>query len=397
MKRSLPIILCCVLLGGCRWRQPDHLPEIEFSKVPIADAGGGAQLGIIEGRAIGARPGQQIVLFARSGAWYVQPFADQQFITILPDSTWKSATHLGTEYAALLVEPGYLPPAKTDSLPTPSGTVIVVATTPGEARLLVPMFWQSWWFRLTGGFACIFALVASYRLRIRHLTRQMNVRFEERLAERMRIAQELHDTLLQGFLSASMHMHLAVERLPDDSPVRQSLDHVQQLMERVIEEGQNTVRGLRSITADSLNLEQAFSRIQQELIIPKEIRQKEIGEQIEFRVIVEGKPRPLHPIIRDEVYRIGREILVKALRHSGARGIEIEVGYAASHLRLIIRTEGYGIESEAMQPGLDAGIRERAERIGARIKVRKRSKTGAKIELSVPGRIAFEKRAGAGN
>jgi hypothetical protein len=99
-------------------------------------------MAVIKGRVSGARAGQQIVLFARSGAWYVQPFIDQSFTKIQPDSTWSSSTHLGTEYAALLVEPGYRPPVTTDVLPSIGGGVIAVTIAPGEVRLLAPVFWQ---------------------------------------------------------------------------------------------------------------------------------------------------------------------------------------------------------------------------------------------------------------
>ena len=87
-----------------------------------------------------------------------------------------------------------------------------------------------------------------YRLRVRQVARQLSVRFEARLAERTHIAQELHDTLLQGFVSASMQLHVAVDRLPEDSPAKTSLGRVADLMGRVIDEGRNAVRGLRSST-----------------------------------------------------------------------------------------------------------------------------------------------------
>src|SRR5215468_6849473 len=217
----------------------------------------------------------------------------------------------------MLVEPEYRPPAVTDVLPNKGGEVIAVAVVRGEARLLVPVFWQTWWFRLSGGLACLFVLLAFHRFRLRQLTRQLNARFDERLEERMRIAQDLHDTLLQGFLSASMQLYVAVEQLPEDSPARSQLSRVQQLMGRVIEEGRNTVQGLRSITADSLDLERAFSRIPQELA-----GNNESGEKLRFRVTVKGRPRPLHPITRDEVYRIGREALINTFRRSRTKALK---------------------------------------------------------------------------
>src|SRR4030095_4498667 len=90
------------------------------------------------------------------------------------------------------------------------------------------------------------ACMTIYRARLQRLTRQLNVRSEERLAERTRIAQELHDTCLQGFLSSSMQVHVAADQIPDDSTAKPILSRSLQLMGQVIEEGRNAVRGLRS-------------------------------------------------------------------------------------------------------------------------------------------------------
>lgn len=250
---------------------------------------------------------------------------------------------------------------------------------------MMPAFWQTWWLRACVVLACALIVVALYRLRLRQLTKQLNVRFEERLAERTRIAQELHDTLLQGFLSASMQLHVAVDRLPPESPSRPSLSRVLDLMSQVIEEGRNAVRGLRSSPSGLTNLEQAFARVQQELAIE---------DDVGFRVIVDGQPRPLHPLLRDEVYRIGREALVNAFHHSRAKSIQIELEYAASRLRVLVRDNGCGIDPQTLQSGRDGhwglrGMRERAERIGAKLHVWSRPASGTEVELLVPSHIAF--------
>jgi signal transduction histidine kinase len=376
--------ICCMLPGGCRARQPNAGPYIEFTRVPLVDEGGQEKLDVVEGRVIGARPGQQIVLFARSGAWYVQPFANQHFTQIQPDSKWRSSTHLGTEYAALLVEPGYQPPSSTDVLPGEGEGVIAVAIQKGD-----PVFWQRWWFLLLCVLAFMSALLALYSYRLHQGTKQLHLRFEERLAERMRIAQEIHDTLLQGVISASMQLHVAVDNLPADLPVKPSLTHVLQVMGQVLEEGRNALQRLRSsASSGSLDVEQAFSRIQQELAI---------REQIGFRVTVEGRPRPVHPIIRDEVYRIGREALVNAFRYSRAKSIEVRVEYKAKHLRVVVRDDGGGIEPQVLRSGREghwglSGMRERAEGIGARLRVRSRASAGTEVTLSVPGHVAFERQ-----
>jgi signal transduction histidine kinase len=371
-----------MVLSGCRAPHTNRGPYIEFTKVPLAEEGGPDKLDVIEGRIIAAHSDLQIVLFARSGAWYVQPLADEPFTQIQADSNWRSTTHLGTEYAALLVEPGYQPPPVTDALPGEGGGVIAVARVKG-----VPVFWQRWWFLLLCGLAALSALLAFYSYRLHQSSRQLNLRFEERLAERTRVAQELHDTLLQGVISASMQLHIAVDRLPEDLPAKPSLARVLQVMGQVVEEGRDALQRLRSsASSDSLYVEQAFSRIRQEFAVE---------EQVDFRVIVEGRPRPVHPIIRDEVYRIGREALINAFRHSRAKSIEVKVEYKAKHLRVVIRDDGGGIDPQVLRSGREghyelSGMRERAERIGARFKVRSRAAAGTEVELSVPGHVAFQ-------
>jgi signal transduction histidine kinase len=222
---------------------------------------------------------------------------------------------------------------------------------------------------------------------LRNLTKQLNYRFEERLAERTRIARELHDTLLQGFLSASMQLHIADDHIAPGSQAKPLVGRVLALMAQVIEEGRNAVRGLRLSNTDLEDLEQGFSRIWQEV---------GAREGTTFGVLAEGEARVLHPVIREEVYRIGREALVNACRHSHADHIEVELEYAPGYLRLLVRDNGKGIDPEVVRAGRReghwglSGMRERAERIGARFKVLSSASAGTEIELSVPGQIAFK-------
>ncbi len=251
---------------------------------------------------------------------------------------------------------------------------------------IAPAFWQTWWFRVSGLVALGLIALAFYRIRLLQLTRQLNVRFEERLAERTLIAQELHDTLLQGFLSASMQLDVAVDQLPESSPVRPRLVRILDLMRQVTEEGRNALRGLRLSNNNSEDIAVALSSINQEL--------NSAGETV-FRVIVEGTSRPLHPIVRDEVYRIGREAVVNAFRHARAKNITVEVAYLENQLRVLINDDGCGIDSEVLESGRDghwglSGMRERAERIKARLKVLSRVGSGTEVELSVPTAVAFQ-------
>jgi signal transduction histidine kinase/ligand-binding sensor domain-containing protein len=248
-----------------------------------------------------------------------------------------------------------------------------------------PAFWQTWWFRLSClGTSAALALLL-YRYRLSQLSRQLNVRFEERLAERTRIAQELHDTLLQGFLSASMQLNVTVDGLPEDSPVKPRLSRTLQLMEKVIEEGRNVVRGLRPPKSGPLDLEQAFCRVHRELAVQ---------EDVEFRVIVEGHRRALVPAVRDEAYRIGREALVNAFCHSQARNIEAELEYGTAELRILVRDNGRGLDPQVLRSGREGhwglpGMRERAESIGARLSLWSSPTAGTEVELAIPGHVAF--------
>ena len=377
------LILLSVVVGGCA-RSDKALghtqPVIKFTRVPVAGADDPGKTAEISGQVIGGEPGQQIVLYSKAvAAWGVQPFANQPFTRIRPDSTWDSWTHPGSEYAALLVGPEFQPPATTVDLPTDG--VFATAVVRGELP-----FWLRWWFPLACVGVGLMAILAFYRLRLRHTTKNMKLRFEERLAERMRVAQELHDTLLQGMISASMQLDVAMDHLPPDAPVQPALRHIMQIMDQVIEEGRTTLRGLRSSTEGAHDMELAFLRVREDL---------GVDHKIAYRVLVEGSPLPLQPAIHDEVYSIGREALVNAFRHSGASNIEVELEYTPSRMRVLVRDNGRGINPDVLRIGRDghwglSGMRERAERIGARFKIMSGLSAGTEVELSVPGHIVFQ-------
>jgi signal transduction histidine kinase len=246
---------------------------------------------------------------------------------------------------------------------------------------------------LISGTVCIAKAVAraleralSDRFQVLQLDRELDVRFEERHMERTRIARELHDTLFQGFLSASMQLHVALERIPEDSASKPLVGHALKLMEHAIEEGRITLQGLRSPQRKFQDLEQAFADVQHQLALQSTTR---------FRIFVQGRPRQWKKWVRDEAYCIGREAIVNAYRHSGGQSIETEIEYSPKRVRLVIRDDGCGIDPELLQSGRRGhcgllNMRERAERIDARIRVLSRAKGGTEVELSVPGCVAFE-------
>jgi hypothetical protein len=132
-------LLFTFLLCGCGSPRADVVPAVEFTLLPPAGAGSPDKLGIIEGRVKFAKPGQRIVLFARSGIWWVQPTVADPFTAIKPDGSWRNQTHPGSAYAAVLVNPGYQPPTTMDALPEVGGVVVSVARVEGKALSRPPV------------------------------------------------------------------------------------------------------------------------------------------------------------------------------------------------------------------------------------------------------------------
>ena len=116
---------------------------------------------------------------------------------------------------------------------------------------------------------------------------------------------------------------------------------------------------------------------------------------VDFRIVVEGKQRPLPLLIRDEVCRISREAIINAFRHANATKIEVEIEYTPCSLGIVVRDNGAGIDSKLLQTGREShwglsSMRERAEKISAKLSVLSRLGAGTEVQLSVPGDIAFE-------
>jgi signal transduction histidine kinase/ligand-binding sensor domain-containing protein len=248
-------------------------------------------------------------------------------------------------------------------------------------------FYETRWFAALLVVLGAIGLWLLYRFRVRRVAATIQRLYDERLDERARIARELHDTLLQGFLSASMQLYVARERVGDSSPAKPIIDNVLELVTKVSEEGRHALLGLR-VSDSTEPLEDALSRAKFDLA-----EQREIG----FRIIVTGTARPLHPLVRDEIYRIGREALGNAFQHSAAANVEVHLEYLPERLLLRIRDDGRGMDPAEIEMrrgdhwGL-AGMQERADKIGAQLTITSRSGIGTEVELSVPLRGAGSRR-----
>src|SRR5271155_2070887 len=163
-------------------------------------------------------------------------------------------------------------------------------------------------------------------------------------------------------------------QLPPNSPLRLNWSRAVESMRHLMDDVSRAVRGHRQ-SAKGCELAEAFGRIPQEL---------DAKEQIDFRIRVLGSARSLRPVVRDEIYHIGREALLKAFRHSRANCIEVELEYSPRRFRLAVRDDGCGINSQVLRRGRDdhwnlPGMRERAEKIGARLRAWSRAGAGTEV------------------
>jgi signal transduction histidine kinase len=228
-----------------------------------------------------------------------------------------------------------------------------------------------------------------YRLRLYQVAREFNLRLEERVGERTRLARDLHDTLLQSFQGLMLRLQVVDELLPPGR-AKEQLEQTLERADQAIVEGRSAVHDLRSSATTTNDLAQAVRTVADELA----------GEgSPNFRLVVEGPARDLHPVLRDEVYRIAREALRNAFNHSQASRIEAEITYGDRLLRLRIRDDGRGIPQDMLEAGRSghyglSGMRERARQIGASLDIWSSVGAGTEIDLSIPGSIAYGRSPG---
>jgi signal transduction histidine kinase len=245
------------------------------------------------------------------------------------------------------------------------------------------------WFRVLMVAVFLISLALIYQLRLQQVARQVRTRMEERLEERERIARDLHDTLLQSVQGLILKFHAGIKQIPRDTPAYDALEKTLDHADEVLAEGRDRVRNLRTSTIPFGGLPAAFKRLVEET--PQ-------GDDVTFKTVVEGSLRELHPMVREECYCIGREAIVNALTHSGGHKVEVEITYDSKQFRLRVRDDGRGFDPKILEQGARPnhwglqGMRERADKIGAQLKLWSRQATGTEVELIVPGATAYQAR-----
>jgi signal transduction histidine kinase len=259
---------------------------------------------------------------------------------------------------------------------------------------IAPAYYQTIWFRASVVVALASVMATLYRTRVRRLALQFNARMEERVNERTRIARDLHDTLLQSFHGVVLRFQAAALLLPDrPAEARETLDTAIDSASQAMAEGRDAVLGLRPQPIANNDLAEVMSALGDELSAADRAPQP----PPHFRVRVEGTPRDLATLVRDEVYRIAREALRNAFQHARATGIEVEIRYELRQFRLRVRDDGMGIEPAVFTDGGRAGhyglagMRERAELLGGTLAVWSQPDAGTEMELSLPGSVAYGK------
>ena len=251
---------------------------------------------------------------------------------------------------------------------------------------IAPAWFQTKWFFVFCGLSCVLLAWVFYRLRVRQIHKALSARFDERLAERTRMARDLHDTFLQTLQGSKLVADDALENPSDPAQMRRAMQQLSGWLEQAIHEGRAALSSLRTSTTQRNDLAEAFKRATEECRIQRPM-------ETSFSVI--GDAREMHPVVRDEVYRIGYEAIRNACNHSQGSRLDVELKYGHD-IALLVKDNGVGIDQTLARQGKDGhfglqGMRERAARIGGKLTLDSSANSGTAITVVVPGSIVFRK------
>ena len=251
---------------------------------------------------------------------------------------------------------------------------------------LLPAFYQTQWFRLLCVLMVVIVAWGAYRVHVWQVTTQLKGRFEERLKERTRIAQELHDSLIQDVMGISLQIEVTDELLPGNFPAKEPLTRALALCKSALDAGRRTLNDLRTGPLSADDLVKSFWQLAQEVTR---------NAVTKIDVTVEGRERPLNALPGNDMLQIGRQAITNALQHADAKRIHVLLTYDEQELRLRVEDNGRGMNEEVLKlrrPGHYgvAGMHERAARLGANISLESRIGEGTEMNLSVPASVIYQ-------
>ena len=248
-----------------------------------------------------------------------------------------------------------------------------------------PAYYQTVWFQALVLFLLLALAAFAVRLRLRAVTHEIETRMSARQAERVRIARELHDTLLQGFQGLIVRFQVVADAIPAGQPAKPMMEAVLDRADEILVQGRDRVRDLRSEEDGGSPFLKALEDVAFTL-------ERDGCPPIDVQL--SGPTRPLAAETQQEFVAIAREALTNACRHADARAITCRLDYTASHVRLVVEDDGVGIDETVLQAGGRSGhwgltgMRERARQAGAALRVRRLS-PGTRVEISLNTRLAF--------
>jgi len=251
--------------------------------------------------------------------------------------------------------------------------------------VILPAYYQTWWFRLIYVLLAAGSIWAFYLYRLKLASAQIRQRLDAQLEERERIARELQDTLLQGFQGLLLRFQAVKKTLPKNESAHQMMEDVLDRADEVLSEGRQRVRDLRVEELRGDSLTQSLTDCGKEL---------SIGRDVEFSLSVVGTPQALNPIACSEAYNISQEAIYNAFRHSQGSKIDVELSFSRDCLSLRIRDNGRGINEDVLSTERDGhwgltGMQERAQKIGAQITLWSRLGSGTEVDVSIPSKVAY--------
>jgi ligand-binding sensor domain-containing protein/signal transduction histidine kinase len=250
-------------------------------------------------------------------------------------------------------------------------------------------WWHTTGFRLFVGLALFGVAWLAYWLRVRTIAGQFHMRLEERVAERTRIARELHDSLLQGFHGLMFRLQAVRHQLPDrPEAAAQALDEALSRGDETVEQARVAVTDLRNFGATGIDLEAALRAMAQDVPMLRR------ADAPDCRIVVEGEARDMVPLVRDDVLQVAREAFSNAVVHARARVVQVEIDWGTERFTLRVRDDGVGLDARTIAQGREGhwglqGIRERARQVGGILEIRSAESAGTLVELTIPAARAY--------